>query len=217
VVDPQTRRRDRQPYSIARGEIIYITGVAFGGNLTDAQQGDAIAGLEPSRCPGKATPACERTVCGGILNPRRRERGDACNERRTMRLIMIVLLMTFTAPARAEWVKIAESTLRALYYNPAAINTKGSLRRVWSLQDNKQPGNKGELSSRYLSEFDCTGKRQRLLSFSAHAEPMGRGETIEQRHDATGTPDGAWRNITPDTFPAHLLELVCQSPRQRRR
>jgi hypothetical protein len=134
-----------------------------------------------------------------------------------MRLIMIVLLMTFTAPAWAAWVKIAESTFRALYYNPAAINTEGSLRRVWTLEDNTQPGKKGERSSRYLSEFDCTGKRQRLLLFSAHAGPMGRGETIEQRHHATGTPAGAWRNITPDTFPAHLLKLVCQSPRQQRR
>ena len=127
-----------------------------------------------------------------------------------MRLILTLLLMTFTVQAWAEWVKIAESTLRVLYYNPAAIDKQSNLRRVWTLQNNKQPDKKGELSRRYLSEFDCKEGRQRLLSVSAYSERMARGDTIKQRHYSLGEPDGVWFNITPDTFSAHLLKLVCQ-------
>jgi len=118
--------------------------------------------------------------------------------------------MTLVAPAWAEWVKIAESTRRVLYYNPAAINKQDNLRRVWTLQDNKQPGKQGATSMRSLSEYDCKEGRQRLLSFSAHSERMGRGETIKRRHYSLGEPDGEWLNVTPGTFPGHLLKLVCQ-------
>ena len=127
-----------------------------------------------------------------------------------MRLILTLLMLVFTAPAWAEWVKIAESNLRVLYYNPAAIDKQDNLRRVWTLQDNIQRNNNGGLSRRYLSEFDCKAGRQRLLSYSAHAEQMARGAAIEQRRYALGEPDGKWFNITPDRFSAHLLKLVCQ-------
>jgi len=47
-----------------------------------------------------------------------------------MRLIVILLLMTLTAPAWAEWVRYAESKDTVEYYNPATIKQKGRLRRV---------------------------------------------------------------------------------------
>ena len=127
-----------------------------------------------------------------------------------MRLILTLLMLVFTAPAWAEWVKIAESNLRVLYYNPAAIDKQDNLRRVWTLQDNKQRNNNGGLSTRDLSEFDCKAGRQRLLSYSAYSEQMARGETIKQRRYSPGEPDGKWFSITPDTFSAHLLKLVCR-------
>jgi len=126
-----------------------------------------------------------------------------------MRLIVALLMMALTAPAWAEWVKIAESNLRVLYYNPAAISQQGDLRRVWTLQDNKQRDQDGVLSRHYLSEFDCKEKRQRLLSVSTHAERMARGETIKLRRYSLEEPDGKWRDVAPNTFPAHLLKLVC--------
>lgn len=127
-----------------------------------------------------------------------------------MRLIVTLLLLSLTAPAWAEWVKIAESNLRVLYYNPDAIDKQDNLRRVWTLQDNKQRNHNGALSTRDLSEFDCKAGRQRLLSYSAYSEQMARGATIKQRRYAPGEPDGKWFNITPDTFSAHLLKLVCR-------
>jgi len=126
-----------------------------------------------------------------------------------MRLTVALLMMALTAPAWAEWVKIAESNLRVLYYNPAATTQQGELHRVWTLQDNKQRDTDGVLSRQYLTEFDCKGARQRLLSVSTHAERMARGETIKLRRYSLGEPDGKWFNVAPDTFSAHLLKLVC--------
>jgi len=126
-----------------------------------------------------------------------------------MRLTVALLMMALTAPAWAEWVKIAESNLRVLYYNPAATTQQGELHRVWTLQDNKQRDTDGVLSRQYLTEFDCKGARQRLLSVSTHAERMARGETIKLRRYSLGEPDGKWFNDAPDTFSAHLLKLVC--------
>jgi len=126
-----------------------------------------------------------------------------------MRLTVALLMMALTAPAWAEWVKIAESNLRVLYYNPAATTQQGELHRVWTLQDNKQRDTDGVLSRQYLTEFDCKGARQRLLSVSTHSERMARGETIKLRRYSLGEPDGKWFNVAPDTFSAHLLKLVC--------
>jgi len=126
-----------------------------------------------------------------------------------MRLILALLMMAVTAPAWAAWVKIAESNLRALYYNPAAITRQGDLYRVWTLQDNKQRDVDGVLSRQYLSEFDCKEGRQRLLSVSTHSERMARGETIKLRRYSLGEPDGKWLNVAPGTFSAHLLKLLC--------
>jgi hypothetical protein len=126
-----------------------------------------------------------------------------------MRLIVALLMMALSAPAWAEWVKIAESNLRALYYNPAAISQQGDLRRVWTLQDNKQRDQDGVLSRHYLSEFDCKAGRQRLLSVSTHAERMARGETIKLRRYALEEPEGKWFNVAPNSFSAHLMKLVC--------
>jgi hypothetical protein len=126
-----------------------------------------------------------------------------------MRLIVALLMMALSAPAWAEWVKIAESNLRALYYNPAAISQQGDLRRVWTLQDNKQRDQDGVLSRHYLSEFDCKAGRQRLLSVSTHAERMARGKTITLRRYALEEPEGKWFNVAPNSFSAHLMKLVC--------
>jgi hypothetical protein len=126
-----------------------------------------------------------------------------------MRPIVALLMMALATPAWAEWVKIAESNLRALYYNPTAIDTQGDVHRVWTLQDNKQRDTDGVLSRQYLSEFDCKAGRQRLLSVSTHSERMARGKTIKLRRYALGEPDGKWFNVTPNTFSAHLMKLVC--------
>jgi hypothetical protein len=127
-----------------------------------------------------------------------------------VRLIVAFLLMTLTAAAWAEWVKYAETTYAAEYYDPATIGNKGPIRRVWMITDLKQRGQYAELSQRYLSEYDCKDNRWRILFVSAHSERMAGGETL-------GTDESAykWNAIAPETAPGIVLKIVCQQPGRR--
>jgi len=127
-----------------------------------------------------------------------------------MRLILTLMLMTFTAPAWAEWVKMGETDIATLYYG-AAIKKKGNFRRVWTIQDLKQRTKEGVMSRRALEEFDCEEKRYRILSLSGHSKRMGRGKllTIFNYSPPSGG-GGEWNYVPPSTGATRILNIVCK-------
>lgn len=121
-----------------------------------------------------------------------------------MRLVLTVLLLVAVNPAWAKWVKGAETDDAAIYIDPAKIRKNGHLRRVWRLQDLKQRDPDGVLSRRGLQEFDCKGKRFRVLSGTGHEGSMGSGETLRSFDSPT-----EWVDIKPDTPAEDILRRVC--------
>jgi Surface-adhesin protein E/SPOR domain len=122
-----------------------------------------------------------------------------------MRLILTFLLMTLTAPAWAEWVKYGESKNAMYYYDPSTVTKNGKYTHVWQFQDFKERAADGSWSMRLRSEYDCKGSRFRILKWSTHSQGMLQGKTVD-----SGARLGRWVDIAPGTFPAALLNDICQ-------
>lgn len=116
-----------------------------------------------------------------------------------------LLLGLIAAPARAEWVKIAEVGQTAYYLDAARIEVRGELRRAWQLRDWKQHDEHGRRSARMLREYDCRAARNRVLAVTEFAGPMATGEQLRR----TGFAPAPWESIAPNTVGAVMLERVC--------
>lgn len=122
-----------------------------------------------------------------------------------MRKVLCILLTLVAAPAWAEWVHLEANETGNFYIDPVTIRKDGNMRRVWGLLDLKQRGKDGEMSRRYLKEYDCKGDRDRLLSASMHSELMGGGTVLLSWNGAY-----EWDHIPPGTVAATILKLACK-------
>ncbi len=121
-----------------------------------------------------------------------------------MRIILCLLLVLAAAPARADWVKLSESSGATFYFDRDSISKDRNFRRVWALTDLKQRNKGGEMSRRVQYEYDCMAGRVRFLSGSSHADPMGKGGTLYSKND----PDN-WDNVRPNSPLEQIFRLAC--------
>lgn len=114
-----------------------------------------------------------------------------------------VLLATFK---RATWVKYGEGQITGTshYCDPGSITKRGDLRRVWEIQDLEQPHKEGELSRRFLWEYDCKAEQAHILSGTSHSGHMAGGDRLAS---AAVTE---WRDVPSGTIVAAMLEIDCQ-------
>jgi hypothetical protein len=120
-----------------------------------------------------------------------------------MRIFLCLLLAAVAIPAWAKWVKVSEDNEATYYADPVTVRKDGNIRRMWELQDLKKRYKNREMSRRYLSEYDCKERRHRMLTISAHSEPMARGTLLATEGTST------WDYIAPHTDGAAILEVVC--------
>ena len=97
-----------------------------------------------------------------------------------------------------------ENSATIFYIDPATISKDGNFRKVWEVQDLKQRGRSGEMSRRFLSEYDCKEERSRLLTRSAHSERMTGGKLLVMEDSPT-----EWSYIAPGTVGGFKLKVVC--------
>ena len=119
-------------------------------------------------------------------------------------LALALVLATVSGSAMAEWVKVDESDKLHSYVDPATIRKDGNFRRAWEMQDLKRRGTEGEMSRRFLVQYDCKEARYRFLSISLHSKPMAGGDTLF----TDSTPD-QWRYIPPETVSEEILKFAC--------
>jgi len=120
-----------------------------------------------------------------------------------MRLVLCLLLALAAAPAWAEWVKVSETDDSVFYIDPATIRKDGNLRRVWTINDLKQRQKDGEMSRRFLNEYDCKEERSRILSISEHSDPMAGGKTLVSESKPI------WSHVPPGTPSQTMMRIVC--------
>jgi hypothetical protein len=118
--------------------------------------------------------------------------------------IILCLLAFVTSPAWAEWVKVRETKDATFYIDPATIRKDGNLRKIWEVKDFRERDTGGEMSVRFLSEYDCREERYRVLALSSHTEPMAKGHTV-----ISGDDPSPWVTIPLDTLGKATLKRVC--------
>lgn len=121
-----------------------------------------------------------------------------------MRFVLPLLIAMASTPVEAEWVK-AHDDIETVFYYDAAIERQGNLVRVWTLEDLKQPGEAGELSRRWLNEFDCKERSVRVLSVAAF-----RGQLASGRVLVSSKKPSEWRRIRPGRPFDSLLPVFCR-------
>lgn len=122
-----------------------------------------------------------------------------------MHLVLFFLLMLVTAPARAEWVAVAETPDAVFYIDLATVRKDGDFRKVWQIADLKKPRIAGDMSRRALWEYNCKDGRERLLQVSSHSEPMARGKIL-----ASKSGDPAWEYVAPETAAEIIIKIACR-------
>jgi hypothetical protein len=132
---------------------------------------------------------------------------------------LITLLVLSSVPAYAEWVAVEKDYLlpglQTVYVDPDTIRREGNLVTIWQLIDFKQmQGNAGMgplgfgpnrfLSTKTHKQFDCAGKRLRLLAFTEFSRGMGTGIP------ANGYVDhGNWIPVEPNSINQALWDVAC--------
>ncbi len=125
---------------------------------------------------------------------------------------LITLLFLSMAPAYAEWVAVEEDYLlpglQTVYVDPDTIRRERNLVTLWQLIDFKtMQGNRSPtrfLSTKTHKEFDCAGKRVRLLEFTEFSRRMGTGKAANGYVDKNN-----WVPVEPDSINQTLWEVAC--------
>jgi len=121
-----------------------------------------------------------------------------------LRIVLCLVLAVIAMPARAEWVKLREAGAATHYIDRTTIRMNGNLRTVSELKDFKERDPGGEMSLRFLSEYDCKEKRFRVRALTSHSEPMAGGEIV-----VSGDDPSQWVAVPPNTLGEAKLNFVC--------
>ena len=126
--------------------------------------------------------------------------------------ILMILLVSVSSSAIAEWVEIAvsakeaeEETTMTAYADPDTIRKTGDRVKLWILADYKIINEEyGVASARQKDEYDCKGRKQRRLFIVFYSGHMNKGETV-LIHKSRGD----WEEIPRGSLVEAMLEFAC--------
>ena len=110
-------------------------------------------------------------------------------------------------PALAEWALLIESDDVNWYVDETLTRKRGTMAKVWSLQDylTPQPLYGGEYQSvKMQAEIRCHSNEWRVFYFTYHSGRMGTGETIYSQETA-----GAWKKVVAGDYSEALFNTGC--------
>jgi len=126
---------------------------------------------------------------------------------------LITLLFLSTVPVYAEWVTIEKDYLspglQTVYVDPDTNHREGNLVTLWQLIDfvwmqGNPRGPHRFLSTKTHKQFDCVGKRLRLLAFTEFSRGMGMGISADGYIDKSN-----WIPVEADSINQALWEIAC--------
>ena len=124
-------------------------------------------------------------------------------------LIFTLLFSTlmFSTPSYGEWTEVSKNVVGDTFYvDFDRIRKHGGYVYWWDLSDYLKPLELGYLSTKTYNQGDCKLFRFKVLSFSFHKEPMGRGTGNVQ--EPVKNSQG-WKYPPPDTVDETILTKVC--------
>lgn len=122
---------------------------------------------------------------------------------------MALALALAGGPAVAEWTAVGSANeIYAAFADRNSIHRTGDLASMHGLYDFRRqdftPEGRGLYSTAVLREYDCAGRRVRLLSaidFSGH---MGEGEAV-----STSRRPGRWEVVVAGGIDDAYLQFAC--------
>lgn len=123
-------------------------------------------------------------------------------------MLLIVLLVLSSGAAYAEWVAIGSTDDgMAIYADPDTIRRKDEMVKMWILFDFKTTQTVAGhliLSIKGQEEYDCDGKRRRVLTFSEFSGNMGGGQEV-----TSTSGEGTWVPVAPEGVLQTLWIFAC--------
>jgi len=127
---------------------------------------------------------------------------------KTTKHVLLVLLLTASSGAWAEWIPVSGAGELTAYINPATIRRSDDRVKMWGLYDFKSAkpfGKRQYLSMKAQSEYDCKDERSRNIFSTMTAGNMGGGETV---YVSDGVP-GNWTPNVPGSVGETLWKIAC--------
>ncbi len=120
-----------------------------------------------------------------------------------------VVLAFFAGAAAADWTALGvEDAIHAAYYDRETLHREGGLARMSGMYDFRRRDytsqGKALFSTVVLREYDCEGRRVRLLSYIDFAGHMGTGEAVDQASRA-----GRWEAVAPGGVDEAYWQVAC--------
>ena len=120
-----------------------------------------------------------------------------------MKKILYILLI-ISAPAYADWIKLASSTDGDMYIESNSIRKNGNFVLFWSLQDYKQKNELGDLSIKLKQEINCKEETIKIISLVSYSRNMGLGNV-----NLSGNASREITHIPPGTLNEEIYKFVC--------
>ena len=126
---------------------------------------------------------------------------------------LVTLLFLTTVPAYAEWQAVEKDYLapglQTVYIDPDSIRREGNLVTMWQLIDftwmqGNPRGPTRFFSTKTHKQFDCAGKRLRLLAYTEFSHHMGTGIAANGYVDKDN-----WLPVEAESMSHALWEVAC--------
>ena len=125
------------------------------------------------------------------------------------RWILIVPLASLAAPAAADWTLLGiENAIFTAYVDRDSIKRQDGTVRMAGMYDFKRqdftPEGKGLYSTVVLREYDCPGRRVRMLSYVDFTGHKAEGGIVSQIQRT-----GRWESVLQEGVDAAYLRVAC--------
>jgi hypothetical protein len=124
-------------------------------------------------------------------------------------LILSFAMMCLGSGAAAQWTPVMVDEMVITYIDRDTLRGKAGVLRMWWLMDYQLvqiTNEKGYFSRLHHSEFDCKGRKTRLLSVALLSERMGHGQTVFE-----DPLPRKWEPVRDGTFQDALFDIACIS------
>jgi hypothetical protein len=126
-----------------------------------------------------------------------------------MKQLLGLVLLVAAVPALAQWMQVGGDDAKAFTYaDPATIREHDHIATMTLLIDFKNaqraPYGPEYLSQKMQQEFDCVGRRTRVLEVASYA-----GQKAEEEVVAVQDAPGEWKPVAPQTVAEELWNIAC--------
>ena len=119
------------------------------------------------------------------------------------------MLVVVSSSAIAEWVYIGQNESKeplSTYADPDTIQKEENIIKMWVLHEFSIPRPELDfISAKHKEEYDCKGKKRRVLFMAFYSGHMGDGETVSIITD----PKDHFRPTLIDSIGRSVLDYAC--------